>query len=131
MLIVAGLSLKNLQPRVWDPKSPHFLPSLRAVMVSYGEFHQMPGQMAKAQELGLRRYLDVPDNVSVYLDNGAFYFLRSGAQGERKIYQQFVEKAKPDWYPVAFDVIPTPQMSAARQRACLDCTMNANRAFAH
>jgi 7-cyano-7-deazaguanine tRNA-ribosyltransferase len=131
MLIVAGLSLKNLQPRVWDPSSPFFLRSLRAVMVSYGEFHQMPAQMQKAQELGLRKYLGVPADVGVYLDNGAFYFLRSGAQGERRIYQRFVERAKPDWYPVAFDVIPTPQMSAARQRICLDSTMNANRAFSH
>src|SRR5216683_7664625 len=126
MLIVAGLSLKNLHPRVWDTQSPYFLTSLQAVMVSYGEFHQMPAQMQRAQELGLREYLGVPAKVSVYLDNGAFYFLRSGARGERKIYQRFVEAAKPDWYPVAFDVIPTPQMSTARQRGCLDSTMNAN-----
>jgi 7-cyano-7-deazaguanine tRNA-ribosyltransferase len=131
MLIVAGLSLKNLHPRVWDPSSPYFLRSLSAVMVSYGEFHQMPGQMVKAQELGLRKYLDIPDSISIYLDNGAFYFLRSGDRGERKTYQDFVKKAKPDWYPIAFDLIPTPQMSAARQRQCLVGTMNANRAFSH
>ena len=52
MLVVAGLSLKNLHPRVWDPASQYFLPSLRGVMVSYGEFHQMPAQMEKAKELG-------------------------------------------------------------------------------
>jgi 7-cyano-7-deazaguanine tRNA-ribosyltransferase len=131
MLIVAGLSLKNLHPRVWDPKSPYFLPSLQAVMVSYGEFHQMPAQMEKAKELGLRKYLAVPDHVGVYLDNGAFYFLRAGGQAERKAYQEFVEKAKPDWYPIAFDVIPTPQMSNARQRQCFDGTMDANRAHTH
>lgn len=131
MLIVAGLSLKNLHPRVWDPKSPHFLSSLCAVMVSYGEFHQMPVQMEKAKELGLRKYLGLPDHVDVYLDNGAFYFLRTGDRAERKDYQEFVEKAKPDWYPMAFDVIPTPQMSDARQRVCLDRTMRANRAYTH
>ncbi len=129
MLVVSGLSLKNLEPRVWDPSSPYFLPSLRAVMVSYGEFHRMPTQMAKAKKLGLRRYLGVPRNVSVYLDNGAFYFLRAGEVTERRTYQEFVEMAKPDWYPMAFDVIPTPQMSQARQRLCFDKTMTANRAY--
>ena len=34
MLIVAGLSLKNLQPRVWDPSSPFHIPALAAVMDS-------------------------------------------------------------------------------------------------
>jgi queuine/archaeosine tRNA-ribosyltransferase len=100
-------------------------------MVSYGEFHQMPAQMEKAKELGLRKYLGVPKNISVYLDNGAFYFLRAGGQAERHAYQEFVEKAKPDWYPIAFDVIPTPQMSDARQQRCFHSTMDANRAFTH
>jgi 7-cyano-7-deazaguanine tRNA-ribosyltransferase len=129
MLIVAGLSLKNLQPHVWSPNSPYYLPLLRAVMVSYGEFHQMPKQMAKAKEVGLREYLGVPDETSVFLDNGAFYFLRSGDLAERKDYQEFVEMAKPDWYPIAFDVIPTPHMSKAKQQNCFDLTMAANRAY--
>jgi 7-cyano-7-deazaguanine tRNA-ribosyltransferase len=129
MVIVAGLSLKNLHPRVWDTNSPYFLASLQAVMISYGEFHQSPLQMEKAKGLGLRKYLGVPENVDVYLDNGAFYFLRTGDRAERKNYQDFVEKAKPDWYPMAFDVIPTPQMSNMRQRLCFHQTMNANRAY--
>jgi len=131
MLIVAGLSLKNLNPRVWDPASPYFVASLRAVMVSYGDFHQMPSQRKKAQEVGLHRYLGVPRRVKVYLDNGAFYFLRSGLSGVRKDYQEFVEMAKPDWYPIAFDVIPTPQMSDLTQADCYGQTMQANRAFGH
>lgn len=131
MLIVAGLSLRNLHPRVWDANSPYFLPALRAVMVSYGEFHQMPVQMKKAKEMGLRKYLGIPDGVDLYLDNGAFYFLRTGDQAERRAYKEFVEHAKPDWYPMAFDVIPTPQMSNARQRQCFVSTMKANRAYIH
>jgi 7-cyano-7-deazaguanine tRNA-ribosyltransferase len=131
MLIVAGLSLRNLHPRVWDPNSPYFLPSLRAVMVSYGEFHQMTAAMREAKKSGLRQFLQLPRSVKVYLDNGAFYFLRSGDEAERETYQEFVENAKPDWYPIAFDAIPTPQMSPAKQRMCFDSTMNANRAYSH
>jgi hypothetical protein len=100
-------------------------------MVSYGEFHQMPAQMQKAKKLGLRRYLGVPRNIRVYLDNGAFYFLRTGQHGERRAYQDFVSQAQPDWYPIAFDVIPTPKMSTAKQRQCFDLTMAANRASDH
>jgi 7-cyano-7-deazaguanine tRNA-ribosyltransferase len=131
MLIVAGLSLKNLKPRVWDPMSPYYLPSLQAVMVSYGEFHQMPTWMRKAKELGLREYLGVPAHIDVYLDNGAFHFLRARGQAERNAYQAFVDEAKPDWYPAAFDVIPTPKMSRTRQRQCFDATMEANCAHTH
>jgi 7-cyano-7-deazaguanine tRNA-ribosyltransferase len=98
-------------------------------MVSYGEFHQMPAQMEKAKELGLRKYLGVSRGTRIYLDNGAFYFLRSGVEGERRRYTEFVKKAKPDWYPIAFDVIPTPKMSMLQQRRCFDNTMNANRAY--
>ncbi len=96
MLIVAGLSLKNLQPRVWDSESPYYIPSLRGVMVSYGDLHTMPAAMDKAKQLGLRAYLGVPEHISVYLDNGAFYFLRSGAKAERRKYTEFVRRAKPD-----------------------------------
>src|SRR5688572_626477 len=131
MLVVAGVSLKNLEPRVWDPASPYFLSSLKAVMVSYAEFHQMPARMEKAKSVGLRRYLRVPKGVRIYLDNGAFYFLRTGDVAQQKAYDEFVACAKPDWYPIAFDVIPTPCMSQAKQRKCFDSTMAANRAYQH
>jgi 7-cyano-7-deazaguanine tRNA-ribosyltransferase len=129
--VVAGLTLKNLQPHVWKSESRYYIPALHAVMVSYGEFHQMPKQMQKAKEVGLREYLGVPAETKVFLDNGAFYFLRSGDLAERKDYEKFVEEAKPDWYPMAFDVIPTPQMSSAKQRECMNDTMAANRAYNH
>jgi hypothetical protein len=91
----------------------------------------MPAQMEKAKKLGLREHLGIPAHISVYLDNGAFYFLRAGDQDERKAYQEFVENAKPDWYPIAFDVIPTPQMSDVEQKQCFDATMAANYAHTH
>lgn len=131
MLVVAGLSLKNLEPQVWTSSSPYYIAELRAVMVSYGEFHQMPNQMKKAKEVGLRNYLGVTGETRVFLDNGAFYFLRSGDAASRRDYEEFVEHAKPDWYPMAFDLIPTPQMSDARQQECLEVTMAANRAYNH
>ena len=131
MLVVAGLSLKNLQPRVWDLDSPYYLPNLQAVMVSYADFHRMPAQRRAAMEMGLREYLDVPKEMRVYLDNGAFYFLTRAGESPVEEYVEFVERAEPDWYPIPRDYIPSPAMTEDEQRACLDQTMRVNSAYEH
>jgi hypothetical protein len=131
MLIVAGLSLKNLHPKVWDVESPYHLPNLKAVMISYADFYAMPARMKEAKRLGLHKYLGVPKKVKIYLDNGAFAFHRRGGMADQEEYEDFVGKARPDWRPVSYDAIPIPTMSAEQQRKCFDCTMAANRAFEH
>lgn len=131
MLVVAGLSLKNLQPRVWDARSPYHLPHLRAVMVSYADFHKMPVRRAAAMEAGLREYLGVSEETKVYLDNGAFYFLSRGGDTPVEEYVEFVERAEPDWHPIPRDYIPAPAMTEDEQRACLDQTMLVNSAYEH
>jgi hypothetical protein len=127
VLVVAGLSLKNLQPRVWDRASEFYLPGLKAVMVSYAEFHQMPARRTAAMRVGLRKYLGVPTHVSVYLDNGAFYF-GTQDQGEAPIedYVEFVEAAMPCWKPIPQDYIPFPSMSPVKRQVCFDKTMRLN-----
>lgn len=129
MLFVAGLSLKNLKPRVWDPNSPYYIPELRAVMVSYADFHQMPARKRKAMEQGLHAFLGVPESVKVYLDNGAFYFLRRDGEIPREEYERFVEKTRPDWWPIPMDFIPTPKMTPEQQEECLRRTMSVNRQY--
>ena len=126
MQVIAGLSLKNLKPRVWDPKSPHYLPSLRAVMVSYAEFHAMPWLRQRAMKTGLRKFLGVPAKVRVYLDNGAFYFFRQGGKIPEEEYKEFILRAKPDWYPIPGERIPAPMMSPQLRTACRDATMKSN-----
>jgi hypothetical protein len=131
VLIVAGLSLKNLQPRVWDPNSPFFLSGLRAVMASYADFHKMPARRQKAMDVGLRAYLGAPKHVEVYLDNGAFFF---GSQTDKvplKEYEEFVAKAQPDWKPIPQDYIPFPSMTPQKQRGCFDRTMRVNERYPH
>ena len=131
MLIVAGLSLNNLKPRVWDPESPHYLPGLEAVMVSYADFHRAPGRRTKAMEQGLHAYLGVPEEVKIYLDNGAFYFLSHGGLMPYQEYEEFVAEAKPDWRPIPQDFIPVPKMTLRQQRQCLTKTMQVNRSYEH
>lgn len=131
MLVVAGLSIKNLEPRVWDPRSPYHLPALKAVMVSYAEFHQMRARRSAAMRMGLRQYLGVPDRVKVYLDNGAFYFSGQADGAPIREYQQFVRRAKPDWKPIPQDFIPLPSTSWQQQFGCMTKTMRVNEAYRH
>lgn len=131
MLIVAGLSLKNLKPRVWDPASPYYLSGLKAVMVSYADFCRMPAAKDAAMKVGLHKHLGIPAEVKVYLDNGAFYFLNRGGMVSTKDYEQFVTKAEPDWWPIPQDFIPTPKMALEEQRDCLTRTLEMNLSYKH
>ncbi len=65
MLVVAGLSLNNLKPQVWDPASPYYIPQLKAVMVSYADFHRVPRRRDDAMKDGLHRALGIPEGIKV------------------------------------------------------------------
>ena len=130
MQVIAGLSLKNLKPRVWDPENPYYLPALRAVMVSYAEFHAMPWLRERAMKMGLRKFLGIPPGspVRVYLDNGAFYFLgRGGEMPRTRDYMDFVDRAKPFWHPIPREWIPAPNMRKSERDEYHEWTMGANR----
>jgi len=129
MLVVAGLSLKNLRPRVWDPASQFYLPKLRAIMVSYADFYQLPSMRRAAMKVGIREWLSVPDSVQVYLDNGAFYFLGRKGPDHFGGYEEFVASTGANWWPIPQDYIPTPHMDARAQRACFRKTMDVNRSY--
>lgn len=131
MDVVVGLSLKNLKPRFWRPDSPYYLPQVKAVMVSYAEFDAMPARHRKAMERGLHAYLGVPRDVAIYLDNGSFSFQRKGKQIPEAAYQAFVRAARPDWYAVPQDFIPSPGMTDAEQRHCVVETMQMNRTYSY
>ncbi len=131
VLVVAGLSVKNLEPRVWDPGSPFYLPTLSAVMVSYAEFHQSRSRRKEAMKKGLRSFLGLPDGVSIYLDNGAFYFASRMKHAPIRGYERFVAKACPTWKPIPQDYIPSPSMSLRKQHGCFQRTMRVNQAYQH
>lgn len=130
MQIVASLNL-NKNPRVWNPESPYYLPNLNAVMVSYADFDRAPVLRRRVMEQGLRTYLNLPDTTGVYLDNGAFSFLRREKEVPREEYEKFVEKAAPDWYAIPQDYIPAPRMSDEEQLICLQRTMQVNQNYRH
>lgn len=131
LLVVAGWSLKNARPRVWDSESPFYLPNLRAIMVSYADFHAMPTRRRTAMEQGLHTFLAVPQHIKIYLDNGAFSFLSRTGSVPQAAYTEFVKHARPDWWPVPQDFIPTPKMPAREKWRCFQRTMRVNRAYQH
>lgn len=98
-------------------------------MVSYADFDRMQARRRKAMTEGLHSWLGVSEEVAVYLDNGAFYFLSKGGETPQQAYQDFVRHACPDWYAVPQDYIPAPRMSDAEQLDCLRRTMEVNRTY--
>lgn len=131
MKIVAGLSLKGLKPPVWDTDSPYYLSDLKAVMVPYADFHYMPARRRQAMEIGLHASFGIPSYMSIYLDNGAFRFSRDEGEVPRQDYEAFVTQAKPNWYAIPQDYIPTPRMSDVKQLECLQKTMDVNQSYSH
>ena len=131
MEIVAGLQITSIKPQVWDIDSPYYLDKLHAVMVSYADFHQSRARRHKAMEMGLHTNLDIPESVNIYLDNGAFKFSRDRIEVSHQDYEEFVEQAKPDWYAIPQDYIPTPQMDDDEQLECLERTMAVNKSYSH
>jgi 7-cyano-7-deazaguanine tRNA-ribosyltransferase len=129
MLIVAGTTLKQLEPRVWDVNSPYYLPNLRAIMVSFAEFQNATTLRHKAEQDGLHSALGVPANIRVYLDNGAFSCIKNGKKLDTRAYWKFVNKVKPDWYPIPADFIPMPDMTSDEQLDCFKKTMYYNRRY--
>jgi hypothetical protein len=100
-------------------------------MASYADFHKMPARRQKAIDVGLRAYLGVPKKVEVYLDNGAFFFGSQPGKAPLEEYEEFVEKAQPDWKPIPQDYIPIPSMTPQKQRGCFDKTMRVNERYQH
>jgi hypothetical protein len=127
--LVAGLSLKNLRPRVWNPHSHEHAPRLTAVMLSFDEFRRRPPVLRKAYSEGLRSVLGLGPpplggpHLRVFLDNGAFACLRRGDEPAVEDYKRFVSAVRPDWYPVPADFIPLPSQSRRRQRRLFDRTV--------
>lgn len=130
MLLVAGISIRNLQPRFWDPEDPLYVPGVDGVMVSYSDFIAMPWLAARVKkEGGLKKYLGIPRGYRVFLDNGAFYTLSHKRKFDVRGYRGLVDAVEPDWCPIPVEHIPHPSMSRKAQHAAFLETMKYNNAY--
>jgi 7-cyano-7-deazaguanine tRNA-ribosyltransferase len=130
MEVVAGLSLKNLRPRVWDRRSPEFVRKLTAVMISFDEFRRLPSLLARATDGGFPAVLGGGEGVRVFVDNGAFACLRRGDEPAVAEFREFVRRTSPAWYPVPADFIPRPTDSRRRQKDLFQRTISVLEAHA-
>jgi 7-cyano-7-deazaguanine tRNA-ribosyltransferase len=131
LLIVAGLNLAQLQPHVWDESSPYYLKDLKAVMISYAQIHQSPKTRKRMMVEGIRSVLNIPEEIKIFLDNGAFSFSMKGFEAPVSDFEEFSKKTNPDWKPIPKDFIPTPKMSIAQQKSCFRRTMKVNIDYNH
>lgn len=130
MLLVPGVNLRNPVPRFWDAESPHHIPQIRALMISFADFLGYRARIKAVREFGLRRYLRIPSDVQVFLDNGAFHTLTRGGALDSRAYQEFVNISTPDWYPIPVEHIPHPKMRLADQQRLFRLTMLYNHRYA-
>jgi len=130
--VVAGLSLKNWRPRVWDRQSPEFVPRLAAVMLSFDEFRHRPRLHREAMSGGLGAILGtgVSASLRLYLDNGAFACLARGDEPAIDEFRRFAEAARPSWCPMPADYIPRPSDSRRKQKALFERTLVVLKAHA-
>lgn len=128
MLLVVGTQLDQA-PRFWQKGDEWYLRDVTALMLTYADFHKKPVKRRKAMELGLRDYLGVSSHVRVYLDNGSFAFSRNGEEAPVRQYIEFVHEAKPDWYPIPTDYIPSPRLARDEQRSLFEQTMRMNTEY--
>src|SRR6185436_10128910 len=99
MFLVAGISLRNLAPRFWDPESPYHLRGIGAVMISTTDFVKLPSHTQGTLKVGIRKHLRLPPHYRVFLDNGAFHTLSHDLRFDSRRYKRLVEAVKPDWCP--------------------------------
>src|SRR4051794_16696246 len=100
MLLVAGVNLRNLVPRFWDPEDKHHIPGIRALMISYADFAGKTSRLEKTRTPGLREWLRIPRECQIFLDNGAFHSLKNDEVLDVRGYTKFVARTRPDWYPI-------------------------------
>jgi len=99
-------------------------------MISYADVVTSPAWQKRFMTDGMHSALRVPPHVRMFLDNGAFAIAKRGGVFSEEEYMAFVKAARPDWFPISRDEIPSPQMPSEQQRLCLQRTMRVNRRFA-
>ena len=120
-VVNAGLSLKNLKPRVMDVNSPYYLsdvPGSHGVLCGFSS-HSLPtatGQWSRASmhisgilEGGYR---------SIWITGRSISWAVMVAR-QRQNYEDFVARAKPDWCPIPQDVDSYAQHDSRRAETML------------
>jgi 7-cyano-7-deazaguanine tRNA-ribosyltransferase len=112
----------------WSSSSLYQIPEVTALMVSFGEIHNRAHLLRGSCREGLGQHLGFPGQV--FLDNGSFALPQRRIGHRIEEYVGYVRRAKPDWYPVPIDYIPSPSLGAAAARRLADKTATINDTYA-
>jgi hypothetical protein len=124
--IVAGTQLKA-KVDFWTAGTLNHVSGVDALMLSFGEILQRRTRLDALEKIGLGEYLGFRGHI--FLDNGSYTMLGGGLKPPIAEYVRFVRHAKPDWFPVPVDYVPSPSASRKLARRLAEQTAEINEKF--
>jgi len=105
--LVAGISLSGMIP-FWKKSYSYYISSIDKILISFYQIKKSKIFNQISSERDLKNLLKLSKNIKLYVDNGAFSFIKKGKFPNDKEYIKFIENVKPHWYPIPADFIPHP-----------------------
>ncbi len=112
----------------WRKDYRYFLPQIDKILISFYEIYKRKKFRKIFKESLYDNELKFPKHLKIYLDNGAFSFVKKGKENIRD-YIEFVKKVKPYWYPIPIDYIPHPSEDEETQFEKFRKTMEMNKKY--
>jgi hypothetical protein len=126
--LVVGTQLRA-NVNFWTAGTASYVGGVEALMVSFAEMIERRGIMVAVAKSGLGHHLRFRGDI--FLDNGSYTMLRDGGKPRIDEYVDFVARAKPDWFPVPVDYLPSPSNSRLVARRLAEKTARINDLFGH
>ena len=126
--LVAGVSLTGIIP-FWNKRSKYYVPNINKILVSFYQIYKSKSLSLAVLLRRFRKELKLPQTVEIYLDNGAFSFIKQNTFPPEKEYVKYVRRLNPSWYPVPADFIPHPKEDKETQYEKFLKTMEFNRKY--
>jgi len=111
----------------WAAGTATYVEGIDAIMVSFAEIVSRKWKSTRDNPADLKGHLGF--NGEVFLDNGCYTLLRKGQEPSVKDYVRFIKEAKPDWFPVPIDYVPSPSSSLREARQLAERTARMNEEY--
>ena len=129
LIIGVNPGIIKMTARCFDKADPLYIDGIDGMMFSYAVAMESVKIMQRLWKRGFRSGYDLPDEYSIFLDNGSFSFSQQDYTVNPLSYRKFVEQTQPDWYPQCQDYIPGLDMPLPMQQKCMRKTMANNEAW--
>jgi len=126
--LVAGISLTGIIP-FWRKNYSYYISNIDRILISFYQIKRNKNLSQISSEKEFKRLLKISKSIKLYIDNGAFSFVKSGKFPNVEEYIAFIEKIKPYWYPIPADFIPHPSETKEVQFEKFLKTMEYNKKY--